>query len=571
MSFNRPQLLRPVLESLLQQVPPLDPVRLHLFQDGALPTADGATAEDAPVSECVSVFRELVPAGTVHLAERNLGVAFNFDRAERYLFQDLDSDLGYFFEDDMVVSPHYLAALDQLAAYALTEERVGYVAAYGNHHATLEQQRAWRGRVERMHHHWGFALPRRQWLRQRPVVDGYLRLIADVPYRSRPHKQIREYYRELGMPFAVTSQDGAKQFAGMLLGTARIMCSAVYGHYVGKQGLHYTPEIYDQHGFGGTVICPDPPAVFDFPDDEALARLIEEDRQEAAKFYATVVGKPVPVNAVPASGKPASLLPDDVISALYRGILGREPDPNELRSHSDSLSSGRLWLDQIVRSMIDGSEFRKRWAEATTGSEKPASLVPHMQPVELALFRRELGRPWRNYLEFGIGGSTVEAARLGRGDIVSIDTDASWIERVAKDGDVAAALAAGRLRMLHADIGKVGNWGLPLNPNDRAALGNYLATILPVLEGAQPFPDLILVDGRFRVASCLAVALCWNGSGPPPRVMMHDMGAERPHYAPILDHFEVRDCAESLVVLEPRLPKSASLLSALLQHQFDPL
>jgi hypothetical protein len=40
----------------------------------------------------------------------------------------------------MILSPHYLAALTRLAKFALDNERVGYVAAYGNHLLTPDVQ-----------------------------------------------------------------------------------------------------------------------------------------------------------------------------------------------------------------------------------------------------------------------------------------------------------------------------------------------------------------------------------------------------------------------------------------------
>ena len=51
--------------------------------------------------------------------------------------------------------------------------------------------------------------------------------------------------------------------------------------------------------------------------------------------------------------------PESLISELYRGLLGREPDQGGLRSHADALRSGTALAD-IARSMVGSDEFSQR-------------------------------------------------------------------------------------------------------------------------------------------------------------------------------------------------------------------
>ena len=62
------------------------------------------------------------------------------------------------------------------------------------------------------------------------------------------------------------------------------------------------------------------------------------------------------------------------------------------------------------------------------------------------------------YFEFGIGGSTtVAAARKNiRCMKKSIESSMEWIETVSKQPSVSAAIAEGRLELVHVDIGKTG-------------------------------------------------------------------------------------------------------------------
>jgi hypothetical protein len=61
----------------------------------------------------------------------NIGICENFLRAEQFAFMTLKAPVAYFFEVDLVLSPHYLSALDVLRR-ALCGRRVGYFSACGS-------------------------------------------------------------------------------------------------------------------------------------------------------------------------------------------------------------------------------------------------------------------------------------------------------------------------------------------------------------------------------------------------------------------------------------------------------
>src|SRR5690606_6546009 len=86
------------------------------------------------------------------------------------------------------------------------------------------------------------------------------------------------------------------------------------------------------------------------------------------------------------------------------------------------------------------------------------------------------------------------------------------------------------------------------------------------------FPDLVLVDGRFRVACCFSVALmqATRGEAEPPLLMMHDISEARPHYRLVFDAFEPVEQAETLVVMRPRRDVAAAgLMAQLLAKVLD--
>lgn len=108
------------------------------------------------------------------------------------------------------------------------------------------------------------------------------------------------------------------------------------------------------------------------------------------------------------------------------------------------------------------------------------------------------------YLEFGSGGSTYLAARLGK-PFVTVDSDPYFLkavkQKIAKDN----LLDANIQRYCHADIGITREWGFPLfgkmgGAGRRARYSHY--SDFRIVE-KDYIPDFILIDGRFRAACAL--------------------------------------------------------------------
>lgn len=449
-SYNRPDLLERFLASLKQQTVAVDPARVALFQD------HGDPAEE----DCVAVFRAAFPEGAVFQAEQNLGVALNIDRAERHVFETLGADVAYFFEDDLILGPHYLEALGQLADFALNDERVGYVAAYGNHRASAEEQAERFREIVPMDHIWGFALLRRQWERQKPIIEPYLDIIRQRPYRERDHDAVKEYYRSLGYPSIVTSQDGAKHVASLVLGTIRVMSFACFAKYEGSEGLHMNPELFKQLGYSDMTVFEGTPD-FALPSSEQLDQWIERLRGDMLAEAKKRETPPAPAPENPTFG---------------------------------------------------------RWSAADI---KP---VPHMDEDGRALLEARLGDA-KCLLEYGAGGSSMTAARLKVPTIISVESDTDFL--AATGAAVRASATHSAFIGHHADIGPTKEWG---NPADRSKVHlwpRYCSDVWArITRERLPQPDVVLIDGRFRVACLLATVLM---ARPGTRILFDDY-FDRPAY-----------------------------------------
>jgi len=162
-----------------------------------------------------------------------------------------------------------------------------------------------------------------------------------------------------------------------------------------------------------------------------------------------------------------------------------------------------------------------------------------MSDVEITMFTAAINVA-THYLEYGAGGSTKLAAQTPTlSTITSVESDPEFInDHLRGDAAIQAAMQSGRLRFLIADIGPTEAWGYPLDRSKAHLWPNY--ALCPYLHGYQP--DLILIDGRFRVACGLAAAL----QAPGATILIHDYSI-RPRYK-ILERFlKIEDRADTLV------------------------
>ena len=196
---------------------------------------------------------------------------------------------------------------------------------------------------------------------------------------------------------------------------------------------------------------------------------------------------------------------------------------------------------------------------------------PRLSEAEYDLFHRELSSA-TSYLEFGTGGSTLLAAELGIRRIVSVDSDQAWSRRI---GDrIASQRSTAAIDLIHCDVGKTGRWGTPVDRRQIASWPHYFMLPWQRFLSANESPDLIHVDGRFRVACVLysLLNLCFRRQEPmakTPRIMIHDF-PNRPYYHKILEYVSIVAETDTLVVTCQRTDLSLpQLLNDMLLFQFD--
>ena len=104
-------------------------------------------------------------------------------------------------------------------------------------------------------------------------------------------------------------------------------------------------------------------------------------------------------------------------------------------------------------------------------------------------------------LEYGSGGSTVMAAELGK-RVTSVESDKAWAQMM-RDW-FAAHPPAGQVDIVWSDIGPTKEWGHPIDDSGWKGFARYPLAVWD-LPGFS-HPDVVLVDGRFRMGCALATA-----------------------------------------------------------------
>lgn len=179
-----------------------------------------------------------------------------------------------------------------------------------------------------------------------------------------------------------------------------------------------------------------------------------------------------------------------------------------------------------VRRIIDHVRFL--YVQRITGYSVPSSPLFGSEAA-VDWFSEQL-RKCRSYFEYGSGGSTCYAAAHNK-RLVTIDSDPYFLAAVKSAITTHNNYRPDRQTFIHRDVGPITWWGTPIlnsSPGKKRAEKFRQYSDPPLHEFGGDLPDLILVDGRFRLASALKTmrALAYTTGWS----LVVDDYSERPHY-----------------------------------------
>jgi hypothetical protein len=157
------------------------------------------------------------------------------------------------------------------------------------------------------------------------------------------------------------------------------------------------------------------------------------------------------------------------------------------------------------------------------------------------------------YLEYGSGGSTVFAHGYVT-NLISVDSDRDVLKAVEGRLSRRVSSTAKRTALLHANIGLTKEWGYPVftkrNATRAARWVAYAQAPWAYLHQHKLQPDMILIDGRFRVA-CVLESLINLQHESRCRIFVDDY-LSRPEYSVVERFAELVDMKGRMAALRKR-------------------
>ena len=170
-------------------------------------------------------------------------------------------------------------------------------------------------------------------------------------------------------------------------------------------------------------------------------------------------------------------------------------------------------------------------------------MEPYLKPIDKLMFYRYLDKAV-NYFEYGSGGSTYQASiRTNIKSITSIESDLSWHKKLR-----SIIKQTEHVNVIYCEMfTEPNNWGQPglkSTPNEWI---NYSSQIIKAKDRSI---DLVLIDGRFRVACCLK---CFDMIQENCYIIFDDF-LDRAQYHIVLDYYEIieKTSDTSMVILKKK-------------------
>lgn len=202
---------------------------------------------------------------------------------------------------------------------------------------------------------------------------------------------------------------------------------------------------------------------------------------------------------------------DDLDTSILRHQSGVDAEITRLLDHptvADAVAQVAARTAIMLQGLADADpapppEAADSLTPAILSSEPPVPEAPILTlPKAEAALLREVYAGASSVLEYGSGGSTLVAADCGA-EVFSVESSAEWAGMM--QAYFAAHGSPERIRIHYADIGPTKAWG---RPKRAGAVDKWPGYALSVWERPDfVAPDVVLIDGRFRLACFLTTAI----------------------------------------------------------------
>ena len=172
-------------------------------------------------------------------------------------------------------------------------------------------------------------------------------------------------------------------------------------------------------------------------------------------------------------------------------------------------------------------------------------MEPHLSKNDKMVFYKYLDDA-NVYFEYGSGGSTYQASiRKNIKTIYSVESDIIWQKKLKQ------IIENPNVNYIYNEMDTEPNtWGNPGKKATNEQKTNYSNQITRLSKEEQDSIDLVLIDGRFRVACCLK---CYDIIKDNCLIVFDDF-LIRPHYHVVLEYFDVLEKTQDnrMVILKKK-------------------
>ena len=213
----------------------------------------------------------------------------------------------------------------------------------------------------------------------------------------------------------------------------------------------------------------------------------------------------------------------------------RSGDLDGIKRHSSAIS-----LD--MRKSINFDDLSKN---KTFSLYIDISMNPVLKDNDKLMFYKLLDKA-TVYFEYGCGGSTYQAnIRNNIVKIYSVESDMEWIERLKQQ------IKSDKVVFLYNEMDtRPKTHGNPGENSTVAQRIEYSNKIINLSKDERQKIDLVLIDGRFRVACCLK---CFDVIGPDCLIAFDDFYIRRQYHI-VLNYYDVVEKTqdEHMVILKKK-------------------
>jgi hypothetical protein len=158
--------------------------------------------------------------------------------------------------------------------------------------------------------------------------------------------------------------------------------------------------------------------------------------------------------------------------------------------------------------------------------------------------------PKRWFVQYGISGIARRAINWGVDHVTVIDSDKN---RLRQFNTLKSQFDDQTVRLLHADVGSVNEFGHPVDAAGSRRWPAYVMKPWYSPPNDLALPDVVVVDGSFRTACCLNVALrtALNPAVPKPRILLRQFAGEDGKPEILASYFQTIESVGSLTLLQP--------------------